>query len=116
MVILSDVSENIKILEERSANPQSARKFINKGWLRFKDKIGFLESADIAYIDEAFTLTDEFNAKIDLARKNRSLGTLQEMPVERLRESLNKSKTALSDWLRVNYQKEMDNKKKGLFG
>lgn len=113
--ILGDVNENIKIMQDRVANPQSIKKFQTKGWFRFKNKVGFLESDVNASIDEAFALAGDFNTRIDLARKNRVLATLQDMQLEKLREPLNKSKAGLSDWLRANYQKEMQNKKKSFF-
>ena len=43
--VLKDVSDNIKIMEEKLANPQSTKKFQTGNWKRFKNKIGFLEDS-----------------------------------------------------------------------
>ena len=114
--ILKDVSENIAIMEEKLANPQSTRKFQIGNWIRFKDKIGFLESPELASVDEAFSLAGDFNARMNLARKNHAIATLQDMQVDKLREPLTKIRKGLSDWLRANRQQELDNIRRGGFG
>jgi len=114
--ILKEITENTKIMEERLANPQSTRKFQIDNWRRFKDKIGFLEEAEIGSINEVYNLAAEYNSRIDLARKNPVLTTLQEMQVEKLREPLSQSKRGLSDWLRENRRKELENRSRGGFG
>jgi regulatory protein YycI of two-component signal transduction system YycFG len=102
--VLKDVSDNIKIMEEKLANPQSTKKFQTGNWKRFKKKIGFLETPELASIDQAFTLAGDYNAQ-----------TLHDTPVEKLREPLSQSRKALSDWLRANRSKELESQT-GIFG
>jgi len=117
MGILSDVSDNIKIMESRIANPQLKTKFELANWRRFKDKVGFLDDEVITSLDEAFALAGEFNAGTNSIRNNKTLAAVQDMQLDKLKEPLSKSKAGLSDWLRANYQTEMQNsKKRGIFG
>jgi hypothetical protein len=116
MGILSDVSDNMKIMENRIANPQLKTKFELANWRRFKDKVGFLDDELITSINESFSLAGRFNAGTDSARNNKALAAVQDMQLDKLREPLTKSKAGLSDWLRANYQTEMQNsKKRGIF-
>jgi hypothetical protein len=117
MGILSDVSDNIKIMEGRIANPQLKTKFELANWRRFKNKVGFLDDEVITSLDEAFALAGDFNSGTNSARGNQVLAAVQDTQLDKLREPLNKSKAGLSDWLRANYQTEMQNsKKRGIFG
>jgi regulatory protein YycI of two-component signal transduction system YycFG len=102
--VLKDVSDNIKIMEEKLANPQSTKKFQTGNWKRFKNKIGFLETPELASIDQAFTLAGDYNTQ-----------TLHDTTVEKLREPLSQSRKALSDWLRANRSKELESQT-GIFG
>jgi len=115
--LISDVSENLQIMENRISNWQSKRKFKTSSWKYYKEKVGFLDTNLLSTINEAFTLAEDFNARIDSARKNNLMSTLQDMQVERLRGPLTKSKEGLMAWLKANMQTEMQNKKgRGLFG
>ncbi len=115
--ILTDVNDNIKIMEDRLNNYQSKKKFQTGGWKLYKDRVEFLDSSVISSINEAFTLAGDFNIRIDTARKNRALATLQDMQIEKLREPLNKSKEGLVAWLKANMQTELqNNKRRGFFG
>ncbi len=108
--ILKDVSENMNIVEEKLANPRSTKKFKTGNWKRFQNKIGFLDDPDLESINEVFALAQEYNARTDL----------DSVQMEKIKESLSKSRRGLSDWLRVNRRKELESKNRGgpggLFG
>jgi hypothetical protein len=115
--ILTNVNDNIKVMEDRAANWQSKKRFQTGGWKLYKDKVEFLDAALVSSLNQAFTLAEDFNARIDSARKNKVMATLQDMQVERLREPLTKSKEGLVAWLRANMQTELQSKKRrGFFG
>jgi len=115
--IISDVSQNLRILEERLTDWKSPKKFKTGAWRFYQDKVTFLDTELLAVLREAFTLAEDFNARIDSARKNHILSTLQDMPVERLRGPLMRSKEGLTAWLRANMETEMQgSKRRGLFG
>jgi hypothetical protein len=103
-------------MEERLSNPQSTRKFQISNWKRFNNKLGFLGDLELASVNEVYALMMEYNQQIELARKNRNLASLQEMPVEKLKMLLTNSKNGLSDWLRTNRRKELENRSRGGFG
>jgi hypothetical protein len=109
LAVLTDVNHNLKVMEERLTNWQSKKKFQIKGWRMYKDKLGFLDTDLNSSLNESFALADEFNARIETARKNQALYTLQDMQVERLRGPLTKSKEGLVNWLRSAYEAEQQN-------
>lgn len=117
MGILTNVNDNIKIMEDRLTNRDSKKKFQTGGWKLYKDKVGFLDASLISTMNQAFSMAEDFNGRIDFARKNRAIATLQDMQVDRLREPLTRSKEGLVAWLRANMQNELQNKKRrGFFG
>jgi hypothetical protein len=104
--ILGDVNMNLKILDERMTNWNSKKKFQTSGWKLYKDRLAFLDPALFSSISESFTLVEDFNSRIDSARKNKVMATLQDMPLEKMRGPLTKSKEGLTSWLRTSYQSE----------
>ncbi len=117
MMVLSNVNDNLNILEERLANRQSTKKFKTNGWIIYKNKLGFLSAELVADINEAFTMAQDFNSQIDAARKSKVMSTLQEIQVEKIREPLNKSKEGLAGWLKTSFEQEQrDNPRRGCMG
>lgn len=104
--ILGDVNMNLKILDERMTNWNSKKKFQTGGWKLYKEKLAFLEPALFSSISESFTFAEDFNSRIDSAKKSKMMATLQDMPLERMRGPLTKSKEGLTTWLRTSYQSE----------
>jgi hypothetical protein len=106
MAIFANVNDNLKILEDRLTNWQSKKKFQSGAWKMYKDKLNFLDPSLMSSISESFTLAEDFNSRIDSARKNRVMATLQDMPLEKLRGPLTKSKEGLTNWFKTSYQTE----------
>jgi hypothetical protein len=115
--VLSNVNDNLKIVEERASNWGSKKKFQTASWNRSKEKVGFLGTELVSKLNESFALAEDFNSRIDSARKNNIMSTLQDMPLDRLREPLTKSKEGLVAWLQTNYQSEaMNSQNRGCSG
>jgi hypothetical protein len=107
--VLSEVNDNLRIMEERMANWQSKKKFKTSFWKNYSSRLDFLDQELKSKLNEAYAMADDFNARIDSARKNNSMPLLQDMQVSRLRDPLMKSKEGLVTWLRTNYQAEAQN-------
>jgi hypothetical protein len=110
--ILSDIGDNIKILEDRITNPQKKTKFETANWQKYKGKLGFLDDSEIDTLVDTFSMISDFNARAHSSRGNKALSSVDDVGLEKLREPLNKSKAVVSDWLRAHYQEEMQKHKK----
>jgi hypothetical protein len=113
--LISDVNDNLKILENRLINPQSAKKFKMGAWRAYQDRLDFFEADTLNALKETYTIISEMNEKIEIARKSQSLSTLQDLPLETLKEPLAKSKEGMVKWLRANLQAETQTRR-SLFG
>lgn len=111
MGILSNVEDCIRMIEIRLADPQSTMKFQNASWRAFNKKIDFLGPELVAVLNEAFGMVDEFNQRIDTARKAKMLSTLQDLPVEKLKAPMHKAKEGLASWIKTGYQNEIKNRR-----
>ena len=109
MGILSDIDDNLKVLEERAANWQSKRKFKTGIWRMYKGKLDYLESSLVAKIDETFAIAEELNDRIESAKKNKMMSTLQDLPLDKLRGPLTESREKLIAWLKTSYEDETKN-------
>ncbi len=113
--MISDVNENLKLMEQRRVNPQLTKKFKTGAWNAYQDKLDYLEPETVTSLKETFTLINEFNTEIEIAKKSSSADTLQTMPLDKLKEPLDKSKEGLVKWLRANIQSETISRR-GLWG
>jgi hypothetical protein len=109
--ILANVEDCLRAIEVRLADPQSKQKFQNASWRAFGRRLTFLNPETLAALTEAFTIVDEFNQRIDTARKNRMLSTLQDMPVEKLKAPLLKAKEGLNAYLKMGHEDELKNRR-----
>jgi hypothetical protein len=117
IAVLQNVNNNLKIMESRLTNWQSKKKFQTGSWSHYKDKLTFLDTSTTDALNESFTLAEEFNSRIESAKKNNAMLLLQDMQVERLREPLTKSKEGLIAWLRTDYETEQRNRpRRGCLG
>ncbi len=101
--VLADINANLQVIDEWMTKRQSKRKFQTRGWRSYKDKVVFLDPPIASALDGAFTLAEDFNIRIDSARRYKAMATLQDMPVESLREPFTKGKEALVFWIRAVY-------------
>jgi hypothetical protein len=111
MGILANVEDCLKTIEIRLADPLSNKKFQNASWKAFGKKTGFLNSDLQSTLTEAFGLVEDFNHKINTARKNKMMSTLQDLPVETLKVPMLKAKEGLAAWVKSSYQEEQKNRR-----
>jgi hypothetical protein len=107
--IITDVNNNLRVIDLRQADPVSKKKFSDGNYRRYQDKLEFLDPPLVAALKEAFTLVEEYNSKIDVAKKNNMLSTLRDLPLENLKGPLTISKKGLAEWLKANMQAELQN-------
>ncbi len=110
--IITDVNNNLRLVEVRQADPVSKKKFSDGNWRRNQDRVEFLDAAVVTALKDAFTMVEEFNSKIDVAKKNNTLSTLRDLPLEDLKGLLTTSKKGLAEWLKANMQSELQNTKR----
>ena len=110
--VITDVNTDLRIVEIRQADPKSKKKFSNGNWRRFEDKLIFLDASVISSLKEAFTLVEDFNSRIEVAKKGNNLATLQDLPLEKLKGLLSDCKKGLAEWLKANMQSELQNTKR----
>jgi hypothetical protein len=114
--LISNVNDNLKIMEMHVTNKESTRKFKTRDWNYSLDKLDFIDQPVVEELKQSYTTMNDFNEKIELASRNKNTASLMELPVENLREPLIKGRQGLSQWLRDNLQKEMGSRRGGLFG
>ncbi len=107
MSILADINHNIKVMEIRKADPLSKKNFKVINWQFYKERVDFFKPELVEKIDEAFTIAGEFKNRIDTAKKNQNMETLQDMDLAKLKEPLEQSRKGVAAWLRDNVNIEM---------
>ncbi|MDD5701655.1 MAG: hypothetical protein PHU23_06340 [Dehalococcoidales bacterium] len=107
--VLSDINQNLRVADERLANYQSKKKFYTGSWSNYKDKLGFLGTELSSDLNKSFLMAEDFNMRIDSAKRSNAMSVLQDMPVESLKEQLTRNKEALVSWLKTNYQLDQMN-------
>jgi hypothetical protein len=106
IAVLSDINYNLKILEIRTADKTSKKNFKVMNWRFYRDRVEFLQPEVVTTINESFTIAEEFKNKIDIAKKNNTLESL-DIQLERLKEPLTQGKKGLVAWLKDNVNAEM---------
>jgi hypothetical protein len=114
--LISNVNDNLKIMETHANNKQSTKKFKTREWSYYQDKVDFIDQSIVDELKKSYFTMNDFNREIDLARQNRNTVSLMQLPIENLRDPLIKGKQGLAQWLRDNIQKEMASRRGGLFG
>ena len=107
--IVSNIESNQKVVEIRLSDYQSKKKFQTGMWNMYKNKVTFLSPEVVATLTETFNMAEDFNSRIDNARKNKSMATLQDMPLEKFRDLLNKCREGMVAWLKNEYQSDQQN-------
>jgi hypothetical protein len=113
--MISDINENQKILETRRIDPQSPKKFKTGAWKAYYEKCDYFDAETLAALKETYTLINDMNLKIEIAKKTQSLETLKELPLDKLKDPLTKSKDGMVKWLRDNLQTETQSRR-NIFG
>ena len=114
--LLTDVHKSEKLIETFSFHWRS-EKLRTGSWRRNKAKIDFLPIELQNTLSKAFEMSEDFNERIDAARKYGSDSYLAGIDVDKLKEPLAKGNQQLQEWLEENMQNpEYAPKRRGLFG
>ena len=114
--LLAEINQNLKIIDAFSFT-LGVKKFKTDSWQRNRAGLDFLDERLQATLANAFGMAEEFNQRIDEAKKHKSSSYLASIQVDKLREPLAKSKQELEEWFQENKdEKEPLPKKRGLFG
>ena len=114
--LLSEINQNQKLIETFNFHWRSNR-FKTGSWERNEDKLDFLPQELLDTLSDAFDMAEDFNERIDAAKKYKSDSYMASISVDKLRSPLAKSKQALEEWLQANMQNpEYHPRRRGLFG
>jgi len=115
--LLSEVNHNLKVTDAFSSEWRTKKKFKTGNWNRNQDKIDFLDQELQNNLSDAFDLAEDFNQRIDEAKRHKSSSYLAGIQVDKMREPLTKSKQGLTEWVQANFQTEVSQRRRrGLFG
>jgi len=116
LTLLSEINQNLKIIDAFSFHLQ-VKKFKTGSWNRNKTKLDFIGEKLQTTLANAFGMADEFNWKIDEAKKHKSSSYLASIEVDKLKGAMTISQQKLEEWFQENKDKqELLPKKRGLFG
>ncbi len=116
VTLLSEINQNLKIIDAFSFH-LGVKKFKTDSWQRNKTRLDFLGERLQATLANAFGMAEEFNQRIDEAKKYKSSSYLASIEVDKLKDATAKSKQELEEWFQENKdKKELLPKKRGLFG
>ena len=106
MGLLSEVAVNQQITEAFAVKSQ-LRKFRTGSWQRNREKMNFLDQKLKDELAKAFGMAEEFNRAIDATRKFKSSSYLEGIPVDKLKDSLARSRQGLEEWFELNKDQAM---------
>lgn len=116
ITLLSEINQNLKIVDAFSFH-LGVKKFKTDSWNRNKTKFDFLDERLHTTLANAFGMAEEFNQRIDEAKKYKSSSYLASIEVDKLKDTMTKSQQELGEWFQENKdKKELLPKKRGLFG
>lgn len=115
--IIGDIRYNAKLTDSFTFH-RGIKKFRTGGWKKGKDKVDFLPQEMMSNLSKVFEMTEDFNQRIDSAKKFGSDSYLAGIDVDKMKAPLAKSDEELTLW----FQENMNNpeyappKRRGLFG
>ena len=116
MTLLRDVDKNQKLVQAFHFNWKT-NKFKTGNWEKYGDKLGFLDEELQDVLSKAFSLAEDFNERIEEAKKRKTSSYLATIQVDKLSVPLSKSREGLEQWVQDNWGKqELYPKRRGLFG
>ena len=114
--VLSDIRYNQRVIETFGFHWRTKRLKAG-GWRRNSAKIGFLPEELWISLDKIFDMVDDFNQRIDTAKKYKSDSYMAGIDVDKLKAPLDKVAGRLGEWVQANMSNpEYAPKRRGLFG
>lgn len=110
-----DVNENLRLMGSFSLRGRP-KKFKTDSWKRNSEKVGFLAQSLRDTLSQAFALAEDFNQRIDRAKKERASVYLTGIDVHRLEAPLTESKKGLEEWIRANMPLDTGAGRRGCMG
>ncbi|MFC2071825.1 hypothetical protein ACFLUU_03785 [Chloroflexota bacterium] len=96
--LLSEVSLNRALVETFHLR-QKPKKLEVVSWQRHKNKLDFLQQPLQVALSDAFSMTEDFNQRVEAAKKFKSASYLVGIDIDKLKEPLAKSNEGLEEWL-----------------
>ncbi len=116
MTLLRDVDKNQKLVQAFHFNWKT-KKFKTENWQKFNDKLDFLDEELGKVLSAAFMMAEDFNERIQEAKRHKSSSYLATIQVDKLSVPLDKSREGLEQWVQENWEnRELHPKRRGLFG
>ena len=75
------------------------RKFKTNTWKRARNRLSFLNQRLLDDLSNAFTMADDFNQQINLARRDKSSSYVASINVDKLKPLLARSREGLEEWM-----------------
>ncbi len=116
VTLLAEINHNQKSLDAFSYNLR-VEKLKMGSWTRSKDKLEFLDDKLRSTLANTFGMAEDFNQRIDAARKHKSSSYLAGIESDKVKDAMTRSQQELGEWFAENRDKEeMSPKKRGFFG
>ena len=113
--VLSDIRHNQKIVQTFNFHWQTKR-FKTGGWSRNSTNITFLPEELWISLDKIFDLVEDYNQRIDIAKKSKSDSYMAGIDVDRLKAPLDDVAERLREWVQENMtHPEYAPRRRGLF-
>ncbi len=116
MTLLRDVDKNQKLVQAFHFNWKT-KKFKTENWKKFNDKLDFLDEELGKVLSAAFMMSEDFNVRIEEAKRHKSSSYLATIQVDKLSVPLAKGREGLEQWVQENWgNRELHPKRRSLFG
>ncbi|MFQ6122293.1 MAG: hypothetical protein ACE5LA_04455 [Dehalococcoidales bacterium] len=116
VTLLSEINQNQRLIETFDFHWRT-KKFKTGCWKRNKRKLDFLPQELLTCLSDTFGIAEDFNQKMDAARKYKSDSYLASISVDKLKLPLHRSKQQLEEWLQANMQNpDYFPRRRSLFG
>lgn len=99
--LLTEVKLNLALVGVFNIK-QKPRMFEVTAWQRNKGKLDFLHESLQVNISDACNLIEDFNQKIEAAKKAKESNYMVDIKVNKLKEPLSRSEEGLKQWLQTN--------------
>ena len=114
--IMIDLNRNEKLADKFSSTSSRVKKFKTGAWRKKKDKVGFLGESIMTNLSAVFGMAEEYNTRIEQARKTNNTSYLVGIDVSKLREPVATSRQQLRVWFQENmYNPQYQPRRRGLF-
>jgi len=112
--LLTETRINIILVDTFERQPKQ-RKFTTTGWQLHKKKIGFLDKSVQEDLTRVYSISMDYNQRLNTARKAKSTEKVQ-IDLEMMRELLPKIQSGLEDWLLANVGSVDESERPSMFG